>query len=65
MLFYLPLVAALVAQGALALPKNRVRCDGTQGSFHDYNATNLYGNETVNFSDYKGKVVLLYNIATG
>jgi len=47
-------------------PANRVRCDSnSQQTLSDFSSENLWGNETIEFSKYKGKVVLAYNAASG
>jgi len=62
----LALVMGLLAPLALALPQPRVRCNEPRNdTFYDYSALNLWGNETIDFSRYKGKVVLAYNVASG
>jgi len=67
MLYSLALVGLLApyAWGDL-VPKSKVYCSQDQdGSLYDYSATNLWGNETIEFSQYEGKVVLAYNVASG
>jgi len=33
-------------------------------TFYDFKLRNVHKNDTINFSDYRGKVVLLVNVAT-
>uniref|UniRef100_A0A3Q3Q7F6 Glutathione peroxidase n=1 Tax=Monopterus albus TaxID=43700 RepID=A0A3Q3Q7F6_MONAL len=41
------------------------RCDfSTDGTIYKYQAKTLNGNHTVNFSNYRGKIVLFVNVAT-
>jgi len=61
-------LVGLLAPLALAVPvpETRVRCtESRNDTFYDYSAVNLWGNETIDFSRYKGKVVLAYNVASG
>jgi len=69
MMYSLALVGLLAPAMALAAPPaptTRVRCEEPRSdTFYDYQAVNLWGNETIDFSRYKGKVVLAYNVASG
>jgi len=59
-------VGLLAPLAALGIPTPRVYCSQDQnGTLYDYSATNLWGNETIDFSEYEGKVVLVYNVASG
>uniref|UniRef100_A0A3Q0RUF4 Uncharacterized protein n=1 Tax=Amphilophus citrinellus TaxID=61819 RepID=A0A3Q0RUF4_AMPCI len=41
------------------------RCNSsTEGTIYKYRAKTLNGSQTVNFSDYAGKAVLVVNVAT-
>jgi len=43
---------------------HRVKCDPTNETIYQFNATTVYGNETVTFDRFKGKAVLVFNVAT-
>jgi len=44
---------------------HRVKCDPpTNETIYQFNATTVYGNETVTFDQFKGKAVLVFNVAT-
>jgi len=59
-------LVGLLAPLALAIPTSKAYCSQDQnGTLYDYSATNLWGNETIEFSEYEGKVVLVYNVASG
>jgi len=47
------------------LPRALCLMEEEKGSFYDFSELNLWKNETIDFSQYKGKVVLAYNIASG
>jgi len=55
------LLALLVAVDAQALNISCVRTGS--GSFYDFRATTLQ-NQTIDFSTYRGKVVLVTNVAS-
>jgi len=43
----------------------RVECENHgNGTIYGYNATTVHGNETVSFDQFKGKPVLIFNVAT-
>jgi len=42
----------------------RRECGEVKGDFYQFSAKTLNGSETVNFEEYRGKVVLVYNVAT-
>jgi len=48
-------------------PVSRALCQGSphNQTLYDFQAWNLWGNETIEFSRYQGKVVLAYNVASG
>jgi len=63
--------AAYVALGATLLGLSsgevmrRVECENHGNrTIYGFNATTVYGNETVSFDQFKGKAVLIYNVAT-
>jgi len=41
-----------------------VPCDNTGATIYDYSFTDLYGTKEISLSDYKGKVVLMTNVAS-
>jgi len=60
---------ALLVLGALLGPASgfrtmRVPCADTNQTIYDFNATTLYQDDTVPFERYRGKVVLVFNVAT-
>ncbi|KAK7072897.1 hypothetical protein SK128_020149 [Halocaridina rubra] len=61
----LPLLlgASLVATGTSEILFRRA-CGEANGDFYQFSAQLLNGSTTINFSDYQGKVVLVYNVAT-
>jgi len=60
------LLASYVSGQGPPQPLPRALCSQPQkGSFYDYLGFNLWGNETIDFIRYRGKVVLVYNIASG
>jgi hypothetical protein len=58
------LLAGTLLGPAAAEVFQRVPCDPTTQDIYGFNATLLSGNETVQFSEFAGKVVLVYNLAT-
>jgi len=60
----------LLVMGALlglssAAVTRRVECDNpSNGTIYPFNATTVYKNETVSFEQFKGKAVLIFNVAT-
>jgi len=60
----LVLLAGALLGPAAAVTYQRVACDPSTVTIYGFNATNLYGNETVTLDRYQGKVVLIYNVAT-
>ncbi|KAH3869160.1 hypothetical protein DPMN_032321 [Dreissena polymorpha] len=64
---YWPLVAGALLGFATRGLGNRVICNpnpSSSMSFYDFNATNIYGNETIQFSMYQGSVLAIINLAT-
>jgi len=59
----LVLLCTLVGAATVGALRTRVECDEVNGDFYDYSATLLNGTH-VDFSDYRGKVVLVVNVAT-
>jgi len=58
------LLGAALLGLAQAEVKLRVECQSGGETIYDYNATTVYGNETVSFEEFKGKPVLIFNVAT-
>jgi len=54
---------ALVAPAASEVFDSRV-CGEVSGDFYQFSAKTLNGSETIQFEEYKDKVVLVVNVAT-
>ncbi|KAK7072895.1 hypothetical protein SK128_020147 [Halocaridina rubra] len=58
------LLGATLMTPAFSEIQFRNECGEVQGDFYQFSAKLLNGTETINFSDYQGKVVLVCNVAT-
>ena len=50
------LVAGTLLGPALAQITTRVECDPTDQTIYDFGAPSIFGNETIQFADFAGKV---------
>ncbi|MPC12003.1 hypothetical protein E2C01_004680 [Portunus trituberculatus] len=61
----LPLVAAAALLGpAASTITSRRECGEVEGDFYQFSAKTLNGSHTVAFEEYRGKVVMVVNVAT-
>jgi hypothetical protein len=56
------MISGLASSKTLSLRQN-CNVEGN-GSVHDFNITALFGDRNISFADYRGKMLLLVNVAT-
>jgi len=61
-----PLLAVALLGFLASASAKQVLCDSSKSvaSIYDYNATNIYGNETINFSKYRGSLLAIINLVS-
>ncbi|KAK7072894.1 hypothetical protein SK128_020146 [Halocaridina rubra] len=56
--------AATLVTPSLGVITDRQLCGPVTGDFYQFSANTLNGSTPISFEDYRGKVVLVYNVAT-